>query len=197
MKIVVIGNGITGITAALKIRELRPDWHITVVSRESEHFFSRPALMYIYMGHMSLADTQPHDPGFWADRDLVLRQATVTGIDTAAQRVLLEQGDALAYDKLLLATGSQSNKFGWPGQDLRGVQGLYSFQDLKLMQRQTQGITGAVIVGGGLASGEKICISPIQAVVDGMKVRVVDAGEDAAAATTAKHPHAAPAVDAS
>ena len=64
MQIVVIGNGITGITAALKIRELRPDWHITVVSRESEHFFSRPALMYIYMGHMSLADTQPHDSGF-------------------------------------------------------------------------------------------------------------------------------------
>ena len=55
------------------------------------------------------------------------------------------------YDRLLIASGSKSNKFGWPGQDLDGVQGLYSFQDLEAMERTTKhGISRAVIVGGGL-----------------------------------------------
>jgi NADPH-dependent 2,4-dienoyl-CoA reductase/sulfur reductase-like enzyme len=50
-----------------------------------------------------------------------------------------------------LATGSKSNKFGWPGQDLKGVQGLYHLQDLENMENATQqGLTRAVIVGGGL-----------------------------------------------
>ena len=62
LKIIIIGNGITGVTAALTIRDLQPDWDITIVSAESDHFFSRTALMYIYMGHMRLVDTQPYAP---------------------------------------------------------------------------------------------------------------------------------------
>ncbi|MFZ1514085.1 MAG: FAD-dependent oxidoreductase, partial [Saprospiraceae bacterium] len=64
---------------------------------------------------------------------------------------LLENGEIISYDKLILATGSKSNKFGWPGQDLKGVQGLYHLQDLENMETATQqGLTRAVIVGGGL-----------------------------------------------
>jgi NAD(P)H-nitrite reductase large subunit len=51
---------------------------------------------------------------------------------------------------LVIATGSKSNKFGWPGQDLKGVQGLYSFQDLERMEENCKGINHALIVGGGL-----------------------------------------------
>ena len=50
-KIVILGNGIAGITAARHIRKASSD-SITVISGESEHFFSRTALMYVYMGHM-------------------------------------------------------------------------------------------------------------------------------------------------
>ena len=51
---------------------------------------------------------------------------------------------------LILATGSKSIKFGWKGQDLDGVQGLYSYQDLELLEKNTKNINRAVIVGGGL-----------------------------------------------
>ncbi len=49
--IVIIGNGISGITVARHIRKLS-DKKITIISSETDHFFSRTALMYIYMGHM-------------------------------------------------------------------------------------------------------------------------------------------------
>ena len=150
MQAVIIGNGITGVTAALKIRDLQPDWGITIVSEESDCFFSRTALMYIYMGHMRYVDTQPYEPEFWERRRLNLHRARVTGIDTAERRILLERGDPLTYDKLLIATGSKSNKFGWPGQDLAGVQGLYSLQDLIRLEEESPQIQHGVIVGGGL-----------------------------------------------
>ncbi len=154
MKVVVIGNGITGVTAALTIRDLQPDWDITIVSAESDQFFSRTALMYIYMGHMRLADTQPYGPDFWIQRNIGLKRARVTGIDTAGQAVLLEEDEPLEFDKLLIATGSQSNMFGWPGQDLDGVQGLYNLQDLAGLEEQSSRIKHGVIVGGGLIGVE-------------------------------------------
>ena len=56
-----------------------------------------------------------------------------------------EKGKPLAYDKLLIATGAKSNKFGWPGQDLKGVQGMYSYQDLLALEENTKyGISRAV-----------------------------------------------------
>ena len=77
-------------------------------------------------------------------------RAYVKGIDTTGKKLLLDNGQTISYDKLLVATGSKSNKFGWPGQDLPGVQGLYSFQDLELLEKNTRDIKRAVIVGGGL-----------------------------------------------
>ena len=56
----------------------------------------------------------------------------------------------MSYDKLVLATGSEPNKFGWPGQDLEGVQGMYSKQDLDNMEKYSEGLERAVIVVGGL-----------------------------------------------
>ena len=58
--IVIIGNGVAGITAARHLRK-RSDHEITVISAESDHFFSRTALMYIYMGHMAFENTKPFE----------------------------------------------------------------------------------------------------------------------------------------
>ena len=58
------------------------------------------------------------------------------------------------YDLLIIATGSTSNRFGWKGQHLPGVQGLYGYNDLQLMEASTKGINHAVIVGGGLIGVE-------------------------------------------
>ena len=150
LNIVIIGNGIAGVTAALELRKRKRDWRITLVSGESDAFYSRTALMYIYMGHMRLVDTQPYEERHWSEQRIERVRGWVAGIDTAAHRVNFDDGSSLAYDKLVLATGSVSNKFGWPGQDLERVQGLYSLQDLELLERNTPGLKRGVIVGGGL-----------------------------------------------
>lgn len=149
-KIVIIGNGISGVTCARYIRKYS-DFEITIISYETKYFFSRTALMYVYMGHMKFEHTQPYEPWFWEKNRINLIQGKVTTIKTNEKTVLLEDGKSIPYDKLVLATGSKPNKFGWKGQDLKGVQGLYSFQDLQLLEENTKGgIERAVIVGGGL-----------------------------------------------
>jgi NAD(P)H-nitrite reductase large subunit len=149
MHILIIGNGVAGITAARYIRK-RSNHDITVVSAESEYYFSRTALMYVYMGHMRFEDIKPYEDWFWEKNRIHLVQAYAHRIDTGAKMVRLSTGNNIPYDKLILATGSQSNKFGWPGEDLRGVQGLYSLQDLETMEQYTRGIDRGVVVGGGL-----------------------------------------------
>lgn len=147
--LVIIGNGVTGITTARHVRK-RSDMKITVISNETDHFFSRTALMYIYMGHMRYKDTKPYEDWFWEKNRIDLVRDTVTELDTGEKRLRLKDSREISYDKLLIATGSQSNKFGWPGQDLPGVQGLYSYQDLQLLKENTNNVSRAVIVGGGL-----------------------------------------------
>jgi NAD(P)H-nitrite reductase large subunit len=126
------------------------DMKITIISAASDHFFSRPALIYIYMGHMTYAHTKPYEDWFWEKNNISLVRGYVNSIDTNKKELSLLGGDSISYDSLLIATGSSSNKFGWPGQDLPGVQGLYSLQDIDLLEKNTKDISRAVLVGGGL-----------------------------------------------
>lgn len=149
MKIVIIGNGISGVTTARYIRKTS-DHEILIISSESEHFFSRTALMYIFMGHMKYEHTKPYEDHFWTKNRIQLKKAHIASIDFNNKKLISSTQEQISYDKLVIATGSKPNQFGWPGQDLKGVQGLYSKQDLELMEENTAGIKEAVIVGGGL-----------------------------------------------
>jgi NAD(P)H-nitrite reductase large subunit len=150
--IVIIGNGISGVTAARHIRK-NSDKKITIVSAESKYFFSRTALMYVYMGHMKFEHTQPYENWFWDKNSLDLKEGFVTGLNTDEKTLHFRDSSKLTYDKLIIATGSKPNKFGWPGQDLKGVMGMYHKQDLENLEKHAPNkevCKRAVIVGGGL-----------------------------------------------
>ena len=152
-RLVIIGNGISGVTAARNVRK-NSDIPITIISDEGPYFFSRTALMYVYMGHMKFHHTKPYQNSFWKKNKIELSSGRVETINDQKNCVVLQSGEIIYYSSLIIACGSKPNKFGWPGQDLEGVSGMYHFQDLQKLEELSNRINTAVIVGGGLIGVE-------------------------------------------
>jgi len=147
--IVIVGNGIAGITVARFVRKGSAA-RITVVSSESPFHIARTALMYAYMGDIRLDDLKPYEDGFWSQNRIDLVHDHVEEVDAERNMIRLASGAQLEWDQLVLATGSRPNRFGWPGEHAPGVQGLYSIQDLESMEKWTRDCRQAAVVGGGL-----------------------------------------------
>ncbi|MGE5944893.1 MAG: FAD-dependent oxidoreductase, partial [Flavobacteriales bacterium] len=98
--VVIIGNGISGVTAARHIRKCS-DKKITIISAESDYFFSRTALMYVYMGHMKFEHTQPYENWFWKKNKIALKKRFVKKVETETKMLHFAEGDTLKYDKLI------------------------------------------------------------------------------------------------
>ena len=147
--IVIIGNGIAGVTLARHIRK-KSNSEITIISSETKFFFSRTALMYVFMGHMKFEHTQPYEDQFWKKNKIKLVEGFVTAVESVSKTIVLNDNERIEYDKLVLATGSVPNRNGWPGQDLQGVTGFYHKQDLEALEKWAPTTKNAVIVGGGL-----------------------------------------------
>ncbi len=158
MRYVIIGNGVAGTTAALTLRAREPEAEITMISGESDYFFSRTALMYAYMDRMTLRDLEPHERKVYAKQRIGLVREWVVDLD-ATQRILqLKSGRALEYDRLLLATGSLGTRPDWPGLAgaREGVAHFVTLDDLAQCERVTPSTREAVVVGGGLIGVELV-----------------------------------------
>lgn len=153
MHIVIIGFGISGVSAAKTLRE-QSNADITIVTSEDRSFFSRPALMYVYLGKMRFKDILPMPSDYWEKNNIKVVLAAVEAIETEKQLVVLDDGNVLSYDKLVLATGSVPRSLGLNEQNIGGVQGFYSLQDLLLLQKSAKNIRHAAIIGGGLIGVE-------------------------------------------
>ena len=167
-KVIIIGNGISGITAARWIRKLS-NFEILVISDESEYFFSRTALMYVSMGHMNWRDIEPYERTFWKKNRIDLLQQKVKEINHLEKTITLHNAQTLAYDELIIATGSKINYFNWPGQNAKGVFGLYHKQDLEYINSLPKDNLRIAIVGGGLIGVELAEMM----VVQGRKVSMI------------------------
>lgn len=149
MHIVILGNGISGITAALNLRKLSSH-DITVISSETDHFFTRTELMYVFMGKKRFRDIKPFPDRFWKENRFNLVNGLVNQVDLNRKTLFLNDDSKITFDKLILATGSKPDWLSCHGHDLDGVHGLYSLQDIEAMERHLSGLKRAVIVGGGL-----------------------------------------------
>src|SRR5690606_19288174 len=98
---VIIGNGIAGITAAREMRKIS-NQRIQVISIETPYFFSRTALMYVYMGHMKFEHTQPYENWFWEKNRIELVQSLVEKVIPEKNELLLSTGEIISYDQLLI-----------------------------------------------------------------------------------------------
>ena len=94
--IVIIGNGISGVTLARNIRKLS-DKKITLVSSETEYFFSRTALMYVFMGHIKFEHTQPYENNFWKNNNINLIYNHVIDVNTDEKKVIFKDNSSLNF----------------------------------------------------------------------------------------------------
>ncbi|GAB5537005.1 MAG: FAD-dependent oxidoreductase [Rubricoccaceae bacterium] len=153
MHVVIVGNGIAGVTAARHVRKLSSKATITLVSGETKEPYSRTALMYIYMGTLTQQHTWLYEERFWDENRIDRMSDHARGLDTT-RKVLDLDGCELAYDRLLIASGSVPFIPPWPGHQLEGVQGLYHLGDLERLETATPQFEHGVVVGGGLIGVE-------------------------------------------
>jgi NADPH-dependent 2,4-dienoyl-CoA reductase/sulfur reductase-like enzyme len=158
MHYVIVGNGVAGATAAFRLRERERDARITLISGESDYFFSRTALMYMYLDRMTLRDLEPYERSAYDRLRIERVRGWVTDLDAARKELRIGGGGAIGYDRLLLATGSQPNRIPWPGVEAvtRGLVHFVTLQDLERCERLTRPGARAVVVGGGLIGVELV-----------------------------------------
>lgn len=140
MQLVIIGNGVAGMEAALTVREREPDWRITIVSEESDHYFSRTALMWVFCGQMNQRDIEPLERDAYERLRLTRVRARAVSVDVERKKVLLAgDREPLPYDRLLIACGSKPRPAPWRGSNLRGVGHFVTLQDLAWYEREVHG----------------------------------------------------------
>jgi NADPH-dependent 2,4-dienoyl-CoA reductase/sulfur reductase-like enzyme len=154
MRYVIVGNGVAGMEAALALRSRDERARITVVSAEHDHFFSRPALMYVFAGQTSLRDTEPHDRGLYERMRFERRSERVATLDAPGRALVFGNGSRLEYDRLLLAVGSKGRLAPWPGAEGPGLHYFVTLRDLEALDREAKKGMRAAVLGGGLIGVE-------------------------------------------
>lgn len=153
--IVIIGAGQAGVQTAEALRSSGYEGSITMLGDEADGPYHRPPLSKAWLaGDMEAAQLVMRAPEMLARKHIELRTGvTVTGIDRAAQRVLLADGTSLAYSGLLLATGSTPRRLPLPGGDAAGVLALRSKADANAMAERMalciEKNLPVVVIGGG------------------------------------------------
>ncbi len=108
-RVVVLGNGIAGVTAADHVRRHHPDCELTLVAEERHDFYNRTSVSRLVYSRAGMSGMYLLPPSWYADRKIATWLNTrATRIDRPRRRVVLGTGEELSYDRLVLATGSRS-----------------------------------------------------------------------------------------
>ncbi len=150
--LVVIGNGMAGMRTVEHLLRLAPErYTITVIGREPRGNYNRILLSPVLAGEKAFADTLLHPEAWYADHGITLHAGvTVIAIDRAARTVQADNGLSVAYDRLVLATGSAPFMPALPGIDLPGVLGFRDLDDVEAMLEAARNHRHAVVIGGGI-----------------------------------------------
>ncbi|GAA0646023.1 NAD(P)/FAD-dependent oxidoreductase [Salarchaeum japonicum] len=162
---VIIGDGISGSSAAETLREEAPDADITVVTDEGEPLYNRILIKEFAKGKLPEAPISIHDEDWYDERDIDLKLNTlVTGLDTDAHEVYTHERETLEYDKLLVATGGTPAQLPVPGSDADGVHHFWTFQDARRIREDAEDADTGVLVGAGLLGIDFAAICAAQGV---------------------------------
>jgi 3-phenylpropionate/trans-cinnamate dioxygenase ferredoxin reductase subunit len=149
--IVIIGAGQAGLQAAASLRQEGFAGDITLIGAEPEPPYQRPPLSKAYLeGGLEASRLYLKPLEFYAKQRIALRRnARVAAIDRQDKQVALAGGEALSYDRLLIATGAAPRRLAAPGAELAGVFYLRSIADSDALRAVLRAGERLVIIGAG------------------------------------------------
>ena len=148
---VIIGDGISGSSAAETLREEDPESSITVITDEGEALYNRILIKEHAKGKLPEAPISIHEEDWYEERDIELSLNThVTGVDTDEKVVHTHEGNDISYDKLLIATGGTPTQLPVDDSDAEGIHHFWTFQDARKIRESAEEAEKGVIVGAGL-----------------------------------------------
>jgi 3-phenylpropionate/trans-cinnamate dioxygenase ferredoxin reductase subunit len=154
--IVIAGAGLAGAKAAQTLRDEGFGGPIVLFGDEPVRPYERPPLSKTYLrGEVGFDDAAVHDSDFYASRDIELRTSTaVMSVEPAASEVVLEDGERVGYQRLLLATGAAPRALQVPGADLPGVHTLRTVRDADAIRGAVTAGEPVVVIGAGWIGAE-------------------------------------------
>jgi nitrite reductase (NADH) large subunit len=147
----VVGNGIAGVTAAQSIARADPGSEVHIFGAEPYPYYQRPRLWQFLAGEIAQGDLYFRPVEWYAERGITVHLgAQVSALDSKAHQIVLQDGQRLGYDRLLLATGGASFVPPFEGAGQEGVFALRTLDDALAIKRYADQVHEVVLIGGGL-----------------------------------------------
>ena len=171
MDYVIIGAGPAGVVAAETLRRIDPADTVILVGEEPEPPYSRMAIPYLLAEEVGEDGTHlRHGVGHYQGLGIQVRRDRVTGVSTEAKTIALDGGGSLAYDRLLIATGSNATRPPIPGMELPGVETCWTLVDARRIAARMAPGKRVVLMGAGFIG----CIVLQALAARDLKVTVVE-----------------------
>ncbi|MGL4808834.1 MAG: NAD(P)/FAD-dependent oxidoreductase, partial [Giesbergeria sp.] len=155
-KLVMVGNGMAGVRTLEELLKIAPDlYDITVFGAEPHPNYNRILLSPVLAGEQTLEQIVLNDWSWYEDNHITLHAGyTVTQVDRTRRMVHATNAAgetvSVAYDRLIMATGSNPFMLPIPGKDLQGVLAYRDIADTQAMIDAAAHYKHAVVIGGGL-----------------------------------------------
>ena len=154
--LVIVGGGLAGGNAAATLRDEGFQHRVVLIGREPGVPFGRPPLSKTYLRSEEDLDGWYVRPADWYEEHDVERLVgpSVVAVDAAAHNLVLDSGQELEYQKVLIATGGQNRRFDVPGAQLPGIHHLRTVAECDAIKREAVANRHAVVVGMGFIGCE-------------------------------------------
>jgi len=151
LNVVIVGNGVAGVTAARIIKEKNPETRVSIYTDESHHYYPRPRLYEVLSGEAKPQEVYMFSEEWYEKKGInVQLNKKALSIDTERKELLLEDRSRVNYDKLLLANGGHSFVPPIKGVEKTGVFTLRSIRDALSIKGFTEKTKKVIVIGGGL-----------------------------------------------
>jgi NAD(P)H-nitrite reductase large subunit len=174
MQHVIAGAGPAGVIAAETLRKIDPTSAVTLIGDEPEPPYSRMAIPYLLIDRIDEAGTYLRkSKAHFKQLGIEVRQGRVTSVEPTQNRIGLDGGGSLKYDRLLLATGARPILPPIPGIKLAGVHPCWTLHDSRAIAKLARPGSKVVLIGAGFIG----CIILEALAKRGVHLTVVETGD--------------------